>query len=281
MSNGNINDGLHNKYIKLLDYLESLESVAVAFSSGVDSTFLLYAAKEALGERAVAVTAKSGVFTNREYEEAIAFCKDNNIRHIVKEIDEFETEGFAENPKNRCYLCKRSFFTAIQQIAEEEKLKAVVEGSNIDDEGDYRPGLIAIKELGIKSPLRECAFTKAEIREMSALLKLPTSDKPSFACLASRIPYGEEITREKLKMIELSEQYLFDLGFKQFRVRAHGRLARIELLPEDMSIITERELGRNISNKLRQIGFNYVTIDLEGFRSGSLNEVLSEQDKTL
>lgn len=294
---------LEEKYQKLVEYIRSLGKVAVAFSSGVDSTFLLYAAKEALqdyglhnaskttyasnvkinaeenglhnaSECLIAVTANSGVFARREYDEAIDFCKANDIKHIILDIDEFKTEGFADNPKNRCYLCKKTFFSAIMELAKEHGIVNVIEGSNVDDDDDYRPGMQAIKELGVISPLKACGFTKDEIRQMSRILHLPTSDKPSFACLASRIPYGETITRKKLAMVEEAENYLFDKGFVQLRVRIHGDMARIELLPKDIERFAAKQIREDVYKKFKQIGFSYVTMDIKGFRSGSLNEVL-------
>ncbi|MDE6032197.1 MAG: ATP-dependent sacrificial sulfur transferase LarE [Oscillospiraceae bacterium] len=222
-------DELHEKKQRLEAILNELGSVAVAFSSGVDSTFLLKIAHDILGEKAVAVTARSCFFTVREFNEAKAFCENEGIEQIVAETDELSIDGFNQNPPNRCYLCKRELFKKFRQIAEERGIPYVVEGSNVDDTGDYRPGLIAVAELDIKSPLREAGFTKDDIRRLSKDMGLPTWDKPSFACLASRFVYGETITREKLSMIERAEQKLLDLGFRQVRVRIQGNIARIEI----------------------------------------------------
>ncbi|MDO4522386.1 MAG: ATP-dependent sacrificial sulfur transferase LarE, partial [Eubacteriales bacterium] len=221
-----MNQSLQNKYQKLQDYLKELGSVAVAFSSGVDSTFLLKVAHDVLGERAIAVTAQSCSFPKREQEEARRFCQNQGIEQVICESEELEIEGFRQNPKNRCYLCKHELFEKILNIAKERGLNAVAEGSNMDDNGDYRPGLIAVKELGVTSPLRYAELTKEEIRELSKELGLPTWDKQSFACLASRFVYGETINEEKLGMVDRAEQLLLDMGFRQVRVRIHGMMAR-------------------------------------------------------
>ena len=262
------------KYNDLIRTIKDFGSVAVAFSSGVDSTFLLYAAKEALGDRVIAVTAQSCSFPKRELNEAKDFCEQQQIRHFICESEELDIDGFSHNPKNRCYLCKHELFEKIQKIAEQEKITAIVEGSNLDDNGDYRPGLTAVAELGIHSPLRSIGFTKEDIRALSRHFGLPTWNKQSFACLSSRFVYGETISREKLGMVDKAEQLLLDLGFHQVRVRIHGMIARIEIMPEEFPKIIQEDIRSQITESFKSFGFTYVSLDLTGYRTGSMNETL-------
>ena len=271
---------LHEKKQRLEEYLRGLGSVAVAFSSGVDSTFLLKIAHDVLGEKAIAVTARSCSFPIRESEEAAAFCKAEGIKQIVVESDELSIEGFSQNPPNRCYICKRELFTKILSIAAEHGITYVAEGSNMDDNGDYRPGLTAVAELGIKSPLREAELTKEEIRLLSKEMGLPTWDKPSFACLSSRFVYGETITKEKLSMVEKAEQRLLDLGFRQVRVRIHNNIARIEIDRAEFEKLIQPEISEPLSRYLHELGFLYASLDLDGYKTGSMNKTLqNRQDK--
>ena len=269
-----------DKYEALKAYIASLGSVAVAFSSGVDSTFLLRAAKEALGDKVIAVTASSCSFPKRELNEANAYCEKEGIKHYICESEELEIEGFAKNPKNRCYLCKHELFEKIRAIADEHGIAEIVEGSNLDDNGDYRPGLQAVAELNIKSPLRHCELTKHDIRVLSKYLGLPTWDKQSFACLSSRFVYGETISEEKLAMVDKAEQLLLDLGFHQLRVRIHDKLARIELDQSEFDKIMQKDIREEVYFKLREYGFSYVSLDLLGYRTGSMNETIdTKSDK--
>ena len=267
-------DTLHTKYDALRGRLQELGSLAVAFSGGVDSTFLLQAAHDVLGDRALAVTAAPPFVPGREQKEAADFCHESGIRQIVIPADELDLDSIRQNPPDRCYHCKRMIFGRIIEAAKEAGIPCVAEGSNTDDTGDYRPGMRAIRELGVLSPLLDAGLSKADIRILSKELALPTWDKPSFACLASRFVYGEAITDERLAMVDRAEQLLLDLGFRQFRVRIHGDLARIEILPDDFDRIMLPTVRGQIISALKEYGFSYVTLDLSGYRTGSMNEVL-------
>ena len=265
---------MKEKLKRLRERVRGIGSAVVAFSSGVDSTFLLHVAHEELGERVVAATIRSHTFPKRELDEAAAFCRAEGVRHVVIESEELDVPGFVENPPDRCYHCKRELFSKLLAFARENGLAAVLEGSNLDDDGDYRPGRRAIQELGIVSPLHEAGLTKAEIRALSREMGLPTSDKPSFACLASRFPYGERITAAALERVERAEQWLLDagLGLKQLRVRSHGDLARIEVPSDAIPRLAAR--AAEIDAAFKELGFAYVALDLRGYRTGSMNEVL-------
>ena len=264
-------DGLQIKYEKLKDILASYGKVAVAFSAGVDSTLLLKTARDVLGKNAAAVTVKHAGFPERELKEAEDFCASEGIELIKIDFDILSVEGFENNPPERCYICKRAVMQKIIDISAERGFNTVAEGSNLDDGRDYRPGERAIAELGVKSPLREAELTKKEIRALSRSLGLPVWDKPAYACLATRIPHGEKITPEKLSAIERSELFLFGLGFKQSRVRCHGDIARIEVESAEIERFADPEIRRVVSAKLKEYGFRYVSLDLDGYRTGSMN----------
>lgn len=266
---------LQEKYNKLKDILSEYSSVVIAFSGGVDSTFLLKAAHDVLGKNCKAVTAVTPSFPERERNEAISFCQKEGIDYKEVELKQLDIPGFIENPKDRCYICKKSIFLRFKEYMSEEGFSYVAEGTNTDDMGDYRPGMKAIEELEIKSPLREAGLSKADIRILSEELGLTTWNKPSLACLATRIPYGEYITQEKLSMIDRAEEFLVKKGFDQVRVRLHEvgekALARIEIPADNLDqLISIRE---EVDNVLKEIGFLYVTVDMRGYRTGAMDEI--------
>jgi uncharacterized protein len=266
---------IREKLDHLKEIFRSMGRVLVAYSGGVDSTLLLKVAIDTLGERNVlAVTALSPLYPDRELAGAKRLTQEMGVQHLLIKSNELEIEGFSKNPPNRCYYCKKELFRELKNLAQKKEIPYIIEGSTLDDEKDHRPGRRAIQELGIRSPLKEAMFTKAEVRELSDALGLTTWNKPSFACLASRFPYGEEITVDKLKMVDEAENFLFRLGFKQVRVRHHGNLARVEIYPEEIERLMDRSLKEKVVSHLKKIGYHYITVDLQGFRSGSMNEVL-------
>ena len=263
---------IRNKERKLEELIKAAGKLAVAFSGGVDSTYLVYKTHEVLGENALAVTIRSQVLIDEDFEWTKDFCKDKGIKQVVIDCDVFDSEQFENNPPDRCYYCKKMDFAAIVKAAAEQGITVVADGSNVDDTGDYRPGMRAMFELGIVSPLKEAGLTKNNIRQLSKEAGLPTWDKPAAACLASRFAYGEKITTEGLVRVANAEKFIRDLGFKGIRVRVHGSLARIEVAPEDKGrFLTKAD---EVTTRLKELGFTYVTMDLRGYRTGSMNEVL-------
>jgi uncharacterized protein len=269
-----ISPGLQTKYDRLIGIIRELESVLVAFSGGVDSTFLARAAKDAVREHALLVTADSETYPEAELAEAKRLAELLGMRHIVVQTRELDNPDYAKNPPNRCFFCKEELFTRLEPVAEAERVAHLIYGANMDDLGDHRPGMQAARQMGVKAPLIDAGLTKGEIRELSRALALPTWDKPSFACLSSRFPYGDPITAEKLRQVDAAEAFLRSLGFRQFRVRHHDTLARLEIPLEEIPRLWEDGRHEKIATRLRELGYLYVAVDLQGFRSGSMNEML-------
>ena len=270
-----LNEELLNKLKKLETYIESLGSLAVGFSGGVDSSLLLAVAKEVLGDNVIAVTGADASVPEREVKEATKFCEERGIKHIICRVNPLGEDGYRHNGPDRCYFCKHGIFTEVKRIADENGISFMAEGSNVDDIGDYRPGLKAAAELSVKSPLREAGLRKNEIRIISKAMGLPTWSKPAYACLASRFVYGEEITEEKLYMIDQAEQFLIEHGFLEERVRLHGNIARIEVPAKDIPKLVEEDIRESVYKRFTDLGFKFVTIDMKGYRLGSMNATLN------
>lgn len=265
---------LIEKYRKLRNIIKSYKSVAVAFSGGVDSTLLAKVCNDILKDKAIAITAIAPMHPEKEINDAKNLAELIGIEHKTILFDNESIKAIEDNPPDRCYICKHKIFTEIKMVASENNISCVLDGSNVDDLGDYRPGLKAIEELNVKSPLKEAELTKEDIRELSKDLELPTWKKPALACLVTRIPYGEKITEDKLRLVEKAEEYLAEKGFKQFRVRYHKDIARIEVAPDERKKLFDISLIDEISSKFKEIGFTYVTMELEGYKTGSMNTVL-------
>jgi len=266
-------DTLHQKYRHLKEIISEMDSLVVAFSGGVDSTFLLKVAHDTVGDRVLAITATSPTYPESEYREACELARRIGARQITVESNELEIPGFSENPRDRCYHCKSELFSICVEKGKELGFRYVADGSNTDDLGDYRPGRTAACELKVRSPLLEAGLSKGEVRALSRELGLPTWEKQAYACLASRFPYGVQITPERLKQVEACEEFLKGEGFRVYRVRFHQETARIELSEEELPRLLERELRDRVVAFFRECGFTYVSLDLQGYRTGSMNEV--------
>jgi uncharacterized protein len=274
-----LSESLQDKYDQLQGIIREAGSAAVAFSGGVDSTFLLKVCVDVLGDKVLGVTARSETYPARELNEARKLAQQMGVRHIIITSEELDVPGFADNPPNRCFLCKHELFSKIKDIANDQGLQWVFDGSNADDQDDFRPGRMAARKLDVRSPMEEAGLTKADIRSLSRMLELPTWNKPAFACLSSRFPYHTQITRPALQQVEKAETVLWNLGMRQFRVRHHDTIARIELGEKEMQKFWEDKLSAKIVSQFKSIGYQYVTLDLQGYRTGSMNETLKHEDK--
>ena len=270
-----LSDELKKKLAGLEEYIRGLGSLAVGFSGGVDSSLLLVIAHEILGDRAIAVTGVDASVPERELTEAKAFCEERGIKHFIVSWNPMQEEGYRNNSPDRCYYCKKGIFSEIKKVADENGIEYLAEGSNMDDLGDYRPGLRAVEELSVTSPLRKAGLYKSDIRIISKAMGLPNWSKPAYACLASRFVYGEEITKEKLHMIDLAEQFLIENGFYEERVRIHGNIARIEVPAEDIPRLAEDGMREAVYKRLKEIGFLFVTLDMRGYQTGSMNATIN------
>lgn len=255
--------------------IQDIGSCIVAFSGGVDSAYLSFLANDVLGERALSVTADSPSYPEYQRRAALEFVAQFGIRHELIRTSEIDNPDYARNPSNRCYFCKQELFTLLRRVAEDRSFKCVIDGNNLDDTGDFRPGRKAGRELQVRSPLIEAGMRKSDVRSLSRLHGLPTWDQPASACLSSRIPYGSPVTIEKLKRIDRGEEFLRSLGFRQFRVRHHDDLARLEFAPEEIASALQPEMFSRFSVEFRRLGFQFVAVDVDGYRQGSLNEVLT------
>lgn len=275
-----IDPQLQSKYTQLRSILAEMRSVAIGFSGGIDSTLLIRVATEVLGDNALAVIGRSETYPTREFEEAVQLAGSFGSKYRIVNTEETDNLKFRENPPDRCYFCKTELFGKLQAIADEEGIRWIADGTITDDLGDFRPGMKAKSERSVRSPLLEAGFSKADVRALAFELNIPTWDKPSFACLSSRFPYGHGITKENLAKVDAAETFMRDLGFRFFRVRHHDdRTARLEIGQQEFQRLFDATLREQIVGKMKELGFIYITLDLQGFRSGSMNEILTEVEK--